>query len=367
MFTIKHATRSLIAIVIIAFAGMNAFGQAVTTTTTVTGYYYPLGYTDYFTGCPFNGGTYLGPDSSRGGCYTPGMYHLGFDMFKSGTAMNNPVFAIDSGKVIYIDPGTSWTYNTTSNNTAVFISFSTGSGTNYVAVYGHLLRSSVRVQVGDIVNAGTKIGELGYWSPPHLHFGVWANRTTLPPAPWGRESMTYYADPRGTSNPITWMTSTSSSAKCQNGGSAYYRPGGTTPRHPNGTLFTVKGDSQPGTVYVLVNGQTRAIPSADLLYRLYGVGHGFDFRDVMQISMTEFNTYSHGAVLNAPLPMNGRNEPDGRLIKAWGGSEISIVTNNGQRRPFASAEAFLNLGYQFCNVAGVSDYNSYPKGADITQ
>jgi murein DD-endopeptidase MepM/ murein hydrolase activator NlpD len=59
-----------------------------------------------------------------------------------------------------------------------FISFSTGSGTSYVALYGHLLRSSVRVQVGDIINAGTKIGEIGYWNPPHLHLGIWAKRTT---------------------------------------------------------------------------------------------------------------------------------------------------------------------------------------------
>lgn len=345
----------------------SVFGQAATTTTTPTGYYYPLGFTDYYTGCPQDGGTYLGPDSSKGGCYIPGKYHLGFDMFKAGTAVNNPVFAMESGKVIYIDPNSSWTYNSTTDNTALFVSFSTGSGTSYVSLYGHLLRSSVRVQVGDILNAGTKIGEIGYWNPPHLHLGIWANRTTLPPSPWGMDSIANYPDAHGTSNPISWITATSSSAKCQNGGSAYYKPGGGVPTHPNGTLFTVKGDPQAGTVYVLVNGQTRGIPSADLLYKLYGVGHGFDFRDVMQISMAEFNTYSHGAVLNSPLPMNGRNEPDGRLIKQLGGGEISIVTNNGQRRAFTSAEAFLNLGYQFCNVAGVSDYASYPKGSDISQ
>jgi murein DD-endopeptidase MepM/ murein hydrolase activator NlpD len=75
--------------------------------------------------------------------------------------MNNPVFAMESGKVLYIDHNSSWTYNSTRDNTAVFVSFSTGSGTSYVALYGHLLRSSVRVQVGDIINAGTKIGEIG--------------------------------------------------------------------------------------------------------------------------------------------------------------------------------------------------------------
>lgn len=52
---------------------------------------------------------YLGPDYSRGGCYIPSKYYLGFDMFKAGTAMNNSVFAMESGKVIYIDPNSSWT------------------------------------------------------------------------------------------------------------------------------------------------------------------------------------------------------------------------------------------------------------------
>lgn len=343
--------------------------QPVTTTMTSTGYYYPLGTTTYNAGPPSNCGTYLGPDSTKaGGCYQPaGKYHIGFDMFNSGTKRNDPVFAMESGKVLYIDPNSSWTYNSTSDNTAVFISFSTASGVNYVAVYGHLLRSSIRVQKDDIVNAGTKIGELGYWSPPHVHLGIWSNRTTLPPDPWGRGDMANYPSPYGTSNPITWITANTSSAKCQNGGTNYYRPNGNTPNHPNGTLFTVKGDPQPGTVYVLNNGQTRGIPSADLLYKLYGVGHGFDFRDVMQISMAEFNTYSHGTVLNSPLPMNARNEPDGRLIKQRGGGEISIVTNNGQRRAFVSADAFLNLGYQFCNVAEVTDYSNYPLGPNISQ
>jgi len=120
-------------------------------------------------------------------------------------------------------------------------------------------------------------------------------------------------------------------------------------------------------VYVLFQGQARPIASASALYQLYGVGKGFDFRDVIQISLSEFNRYPLGAVVNSSLPSNGRNQPDGRLIQQWGGTEISIVTDRGYRRPFASADAFLNLGYQFCNVAGVSDYNSYPVEAPITQ
>lgn len=66
-----------------------------------------------------------------------------------------------------------------------------------------------------------------------------------------------------------------------------------------------------------------------------------------------------GAVVNSPLPGNNHSQPDGRIIQQSGGVELSIVTDNGFRKPFASATAFLNLGYQFCNIAVVTDYNAY--------
>lgn len=366
--------KMMFALALLAFPSFSV-GQLVTTTQTSTGYFYPLGTTDYKQNCSQgNGGTWLGPDGSKlGGCYPSGYYHLGFDMFNSSTAVNTPVYAAATGQVIYVDPNNSWTYipGSTTDNTAVFISSSTGSGTNYVMVYGHLLRSSLRVQSGDIVTAGTQLGVVGYWNPTHVHLGIWPNFSTLPPDPWGRDIMAHYADPHGTNDPLIWVTSSSSSAKCQNGGTAYYHPNSGTPVHPHGTLFTVKNDpnNPSGTVYVLYNGVTYGIPSVSLLNALYGNGRGFDFRDVIQISLSEYNLYAHGGTLNSSLPNNGKNEPDGRLIQQWGGMEISIVSKNGTRRPFASATAFLNLGYQFCNVAGVSDYGSYPldQAGPITQ
>lgn len=340
--------------------------QQVTTTQTSAGYFYPLGTTTFNQNCSQNnGGTWLGPDSSiRGGCYLNGFYHLGFDMFNSLTAVSTPVYAAATGQVILIDPGSSWTAlsGPATDNTAVFVSSSTGSGASYVMVYGHLLRSAVRVQTGDIVTAGTQLGVLGYWNPPHVHLGIWPNTGNVPPSPWGRDVMTNYANPHGATDPLIWITSSGSSATCQNGGAAYYHPNGGTAFHPHGTLFTVKNDptNPAGTVYVLYNGVTYGIPTPSLLNTLYGNGRGFGFRDVLQISPSEYNLYSHGGTLNSPLPNNGKSQPDGRLIQQWGGTEISIVSSNGTRRPFASAEAFLNLGYQFCNVAGVSDYGSYP-------
>lgn len=299
-------------------------------------------------------------------------YHIGYDFFNSNTGVNSPVFAIATGTVIYIDNGTSWNASSgpVTTNTAVFVSHSTSSGRNYVAAYGHLLRSSVTLQAGDVVTGGTLIGLIGYWSPPHVHIGIWPDRTTLPPSPWGLLPNSQWNTSNrtnGTTDPLAWITGSGTEPKCQNGGTVEYRPGGNTPVHPQGTLFTVKGGPQPSTVYVLYQGQARPIPSADMLYKLYGVGRGFDFRDVIQISTTEFQRYPVGAVVNSPLPGNGRNAPDGRLIQQWGGTEISIVTDNGHRRPFASANAFLNLGYQFCNVSGVSDYKDYTLGSTITQ
>jgi murein DD-endopeptidase MepM/ murein hydrolase activator NlpD len=346
---------------------------AQTTATTSTGYFYPIGTSNFYTGCPNNGGTWLGR-SSPNGCYLTGDYHLGYDTFNSSSVVGSPVYAASTATVIYIDPHSSWTYqpDPRTDNTAVFVQTMTASGTNYVMVYGHLLRSSVVPQVGDVITAGTQIGTMGYWNPVHVHIGVWPNYTSLPPSPWGLAPDSQFGQPgytHGTADPLAWITSTSSSAKCQNGGTVEYRPGGGTPSHPEGTLFTIKNDPYhaSGTVYVLSQGYARPISSASILYELYGVGHGFDFRDVIQISLTEANNYPQGAVVNSPLPMNGRNEPDGRLIQYPGNPEISIVTDNGYRKPFASATAFLNLGYQFCNVATASDYFSYPTESPITQ
>jgi murein DD-endopeptidase MepM/ murein hydrolase activator NlpD len=169
--------KALANIFLLVLCAATAAAQQTTTSMTSTGYFYPLGTNQFYTACPNNGGWYLGPDWTRGGCYTSGYYHIGFDMFNSSTVTNSPVFAAATGKVIYVDPNSSWSASGGTNNTAVFVSSTSASGTNYVIVYGHLLRSSVTLQPGDIVTAGTRVGLLGSWSPPHLHFGVWRTRS----------------------------------------------------------------------------------------------------------------------------------------------------------------------------------------------
>jgi hypothetical protein len=138
------------------------------------------------------------------------------------------------------------------------------------------------------------------------------------------------------------------------------------PIHPNGSL--IKTQSDP-TVYVIQNGQKRPLPSPDALYYLYdnNLYNGeFDFGDVITVANDEMGSYPTGPIVNGPLPDNGLSEPDGRLIRQIGGTEVSIVTNNGQRRPFISDTVFLGLGFQFSNVIEIDDYDSYTVGPPIT-
>jgi len=357
----------------LALVAPAALAQSVTFARTATGYFYPLGSSVFLTGCPRNGGGWMGRDSDHGGCYFHGLYHIGFDMFSSTTTVGSAAYAVTTGTVIYVDPASSWSAPVSdwrrTDNTAVFVVAHTESGRPFVYVAGHLLRSSVKVRVGDVIGGGTQMGVVGYWpGQPHVHEGVWPDLATLPPSPWGAKSNASWPSTGGTVDPLAWTTASSAAPVCQNGGTVEYRPNGLTPTHPWGTLFVVKDGPQPNQVYVLdIGNRARPIPSRTMLNQLYGLGRGFDFRDVIQISLAEFKTYSMGPVVSGPLSGNGRSQPDGRLIQQWGGSEVSIVTEVGYRRPFASPEAFANLGYQLCNIAGVNDYYRYPVGRPISE
>lgn len=151
---------------------------------------------------------------------------------------------------------------------------------------------------------------------------------------------------------------------CTGGSSVAFRVNGRPPVHPNGTLIKLANDR---TYYLIVNGQKRGIPTPEILHRLYqGEDGEFEFNDVVTVAQDEFDSYPTGAVINSSLPSNGRSQPDGKLIKAQNRSEISIVSDNGRRQPFPDAATFLNLGYLFCNVTEVADYDSYPTGPIVT-
>jgi hypothetical protein len=321
------------------------FAQAVTFSQTGTGFYNPTGTGTYGGSC----GSWLGRDSNNGGCYIDGLYHIGYDIM---TNEGLPAFAIAPGRVLRRSIN-GWE----GSNVALLITHTLSDGSQFNALYGHILSD---FQEGDYVSGGVQIGTIGNHSGgDHLHFGIYPS-ASIPTGRWGNLYNSSYASTNGFVNPTNWITTRA--PKCENGSSQRYKPYGGEPVHPDGTLIKTAGS---GTVYVLDGNVRRPIPSAARLYELYGPGRGFGFQDVITISTQEMNQYPLGSTVNSPLPYNGRNQPDGRLIKQWGSGEVAMVTDNGMRRVF-TGEAFLRLGYSFCNVAGVSDYYSYPQGPDIT-
>ncbi len=320
--------------------------EEVTFIQTGTGFFYPTGMSSF----PYTCGTWLGRDPANGGCYLPEYYHIGYDMMYG---LNNPVYAIAPGTVYSVSPN-----NWGTGNVGLLIKHTLSNGSEFLALYGHITTNLV---AGDRVTGGVEIGRVGYWSNGnHLHFGIVPN-TTPPSNNLGAMPNDSWPSTNGLTDPTGWITS--NTPKCTNGTAERYRPYGNLPLHPNGSIVQVYGNP---AIYVLQNGQKRMISSPQRLWELYGPGRGFDFRDVVIISQAEMDRYPRGADVIDALTGNGRSQPDGRLIQQWGGAEVSIVTDNGTRRPF-TGQAFLNLAYQFCNIAGVSDYYSYPVGSTVTE
>jgi hypothetical protein len=351
----------------------------ITFTKSSTGFYFPTGVPD--TQYPKLGGTWLGRDAKNDWdgppSYNDDRYHIGFDIKADYGA---PVFAAAAGRVVY--RSTNWNNDGTTNNVGIGILHTLNDGSQFVAFYGHIHSG---LQIGDVVTGGVQIGTVGHWLNgsvyvDHLHFGIkpgydylaglvspnlgfmentfWPNGVTA--GQINANPAAYTNITNGFVDPIAWIKS--HTPACQNGSSQRYMPGGQIPIHPDGSIVKVKTND---AAYVLRGGQRLLIPDRQTLNTLYGFGRGFDFQDIVTVSPQELSQYEDGGVVRSALPSNGRNEPDGRLIRQWGGIEISLVTKyNGQdgfRMPFATGSAFLNLGYAECNVAGVSDYNSgYP-------
>jgi hypothetical protein len=340
-----------------------AFAQSVTTAETSTGFFYPLGTASYAT-APLDCGTWLARDSANGGCYISGDYHIGFDFFfPSGSpdAYGYPAFTVATGTVKYISTS-GWTSGGTTN-VGVALQHTTTDGTTYYSIYGHLLNTSVVVSVGDIVSGGTQVGTIGTWSGgDHVHLGIFPTTGSMPASNWGLMPDSSWASQNGAVDPVAFIQS--KTPTCQNGSTQHYTPGGSHAVHPNNSILVYSG-----TYYVLVSGALRGIPSRTMLNTLYGTGRGFDFRDGITISSAEFSSYSTGATVTSSLTDNGKSQPDGRIIQQSGSGTLYIVTNSGHIRAFASATAFLNLGYQFCNIATVADITNYPSdpAGNITQ
>ncbi len=104
-----------------------------------------------------------------------------------GLPLATPVHAARSGKVVFIQDGFSdGKFNIAYKYKANFIYIRHADGT--LAEYVHLTRNSMRVKLGDMVQAGQALGlsgNTGYSTGPHLHFMVFRardskNREPLP-------------------------------------------------------------------------------------------------------------------------------------------------------------------------------------------
>jgi hypothetical protein len=362
--------------------GCCAWAQAtpqITFTKTSTGFYFPTGVPD--SQYQKLGGTWLGRDANHDTDgpppYTDGFYHIGFDIKAD---FGSPVFAITAGKIVRRSPN--WNNDGTSDNVGLYVLHTLSDGSKFTAIYGHIHST---LQEGDVITGGVQIGTVGHWLNngnyvDHLHFGIkpgpdytaglvspdlgllsnsfWPDGISASQINANPGAYTYITN--GFVDPIAWIKN--NTPACQNGSSEQYLPGGQIPLHPDGSIVKVKTSD---AAYVLRDGQRLLIPDRQTLNTLYGFGRGFDFQDIITVSPRELSLYEDGGVVRSALPDNGRNEPDGRLIRQWGGLEVSLVTKyNGQdgfRMPFATGSAFLNLGYAECNAAGVSDYSSgYP-------
>ncbi|HEX8396245.1 MAG TPA: peptidoglycan DD-metalloendopeptidase family protein [Pyrinomonadaceae bacterium] len=336
-----------------SFPAKFGISAPVTFTQTGTGFFYPLGVTSWTK----TGGTWLGRDrwydTDGAPAYFDGYYHLGVDMPAN---VGDSVFTITNGRVVAINTSSDWG----AGNVAVLVQHTLSNGQQFLAVYAHVVIDANVIKAGVWLSGGVRFAKVGSYPPGgnHLHFAIITNinqRGSL-----GRALNYDWPKQYNHVDPVGFIRA--NSPKCGDGSSVLYRPNGQMPNHPDGTLFKT---ATSGTVYIKYYGTKRAITSASRLYELYGPGRGFDFRDVIIIADDQFNSLARGADVTGPLPNNGYYfEPNGRLIRQRGGSEISIVSN-GQRRPFASGEAFLRLGYSLCNVAQVDNYASYPVGPPI--
>lgn len=161
----------LIALLLLFLTVSTAEGQSSPKRTS-TGFYWPTG-TDslgnyagwLYDGCPWSQHPY--------GTYDSNLYHIGWDIQAN---VGDPVYAVADGEVIGISSGpfSGWPYNATDvkskDNIGVLVKHQLADGTDFIAVYGHIIAN---VNQHDHVTAGKPFGKIGpYGEQSHLHFGI---------------------------------------------------------------------------------------------------------------------------------------------------------------------------------------------------
>ena len=172
---------AFVLVAVVLFAGVGLAQE-----TTATGFYYPTGSSDL--------GTYW-DWLAVSGAY----YHLAKDIQAD---LDDPVYAVDDGVVLSRStggwdniPGDSY------SNIALLVHHQLADGTDYIAVYGHVISS---LQPDDPVTAGQQIATIGPWdSFDHLHFGIHPGLDIT--APYGWIDLPVAPPYNGFTNPITWI------------------------------------------------------------------------------------------------------------------------------------------------------------------
>lgn len=187
--------------VVIALIGLFPNIGAAEITTTPTGFYYPVG-SDVLNvsscGQWLERPTSLTNPKEHNDCYPiAGVYHIGADM-KIGYGTD--VRAIADGEVVdWSESG--WSNDGTNNNIALLVKHRSAERGEFVALYGHVLRSGAKGK-GSSVKAGDVIARIGRWNGgDHLHFGILSPGLPAPLASgYGRWPYNEYGKTKKASN-----------------------------------------------------------------------------------------------------------------------------------------------------------------------
>ena len=136
-----------------------------------TGFCWPLDKQHTRVSTPF-----LEKGSDHGGTYTEGEYHIGVDI---AAPEGSAVWPVADGTVISLSYG-GWTNGSTSNY-ALLVRHTLSNGSNFIALYGHLIIPSKKWKNGDKVHINQPIGKVGDWRfGDHLHLSIWPQKVMFP-------------------------------------------------------------------------------------------------------------------------------------------------------------------------------------------
>jgi hypothetical protein len=114
-------------------------------------------------------------------------------------------------------------------------------------------------------------------------------------------------------------------------------------------------------VYVLKNGLNHYIPSPSIF-----AAHGYNWGNVITISLTELESYVEGPPLT--LPEHYKSLDDGDLVKAPNVAAVYLI-ENGMKRVFVSGGAFTSRGYKWSDIITVDTLliSQHPDGEPLTE